>query len=321
MNAALDSVLYPAIEPFDSGFLPTPDGHNIYYEQSGSSSGTPALFLHGGPGGGSGPRHRRFFDPLAYRVILMDQRGCGRSTPHASLHSNTTWHLVEDIERLRVRLCVDKWLLFGGSWGSTLALAYAQRYPEAVRAFVLRGVFLVRTFELAWFYQSGANMLFPDAWGEFCRDIPVDERADMLRAYYSRLISDNAATRLQAARSWIRWEKRTSYLLANEEEILKADEEEYSVAFARIEAHYFVHRAFLESDRQLIDGLDRLKGKPAIIVQGRYDLVCPAITAMEVHARWADSQLRVVPDAGHSAFEPSNAAALVRATDELRDTR
>jgi proline iminopeptidase len=309
--------LYPALEPYDAGRLRVSGGHDLYYEQSGNPRGKPAVFLHGGPGGGTEPRQRRFFDPDAYRIVLFDQRGCGRSTPHASLDENTTWHLVADIEALRVSLGIDRWQVFGGPWGSTLALAYAQTHPDRVTELVLRGIFLIRQWEIDWFYQRGCDALFPDAWEEYLAPIPEAERGDLLNAYYRRLTSDDAEVRTRAARAWSIWEGTTSCLLPNEELITKSSSDQFAVAFARIECHYFVNGAFLVG-RELLAGVDRIRHIPAVIVQGRYDVVCPMRSAWDLHRAWPEADFRVVSDAGHSAFEPGIAHELVSATDRLR---
>ncbi|MDC0717145.1 prolyl aminopeptidase [Nannocystis bainbridge] len=309
--------LYPELEPYNAGFLQVSDLHSVYFEESGNPDGKPAVFLHGGPGGGTVPDQRRFFDPERYRIVLFDQRGCGKSTPHAELQDNTTWDLVADIERVREHLNVQKWLVFGGSWGSTLALAYAQKHPRRVTEMVLRGIFLLRRSELKWFYQDGASSLFPDAWERFLAPIPAAERGDLMKAYHRRLTSDDPALRLEAARAWSVWEASTSYLQVNSEQIERAGEDEFSLAFARIEAHYFVHRGFLERENQLIENVPRIRNIPAVIVQGRYDVVCPAQNAWDLHRAWPEAELRFVDDAGHSAFEPGILHELVAATDRF----
>ncbi len=310
--------LYPPLEPFDTGFIAVDPPHRVYYEQSGNLQGKPVLFVHGGPGGGTVPRMRRFFDPGAYRIILFDQRGCGRSTPHASLERNTTWALVADMERLRHHLGIERWQLFGGSWGSTLALAYAQTHPAQVEAMVLRGIFTLRRWELEWFYQAGASAIFPDAWAAYEAVIPPAERGDMIAAYYRRLISPERATQLAAARAWSVWEAATSHLLVDAEQVNAFSEDEFALAFARIEAHYFVNRGFFHSDTELLDGVASIRHLPAVIVQGRYDVVCPMATAWALHERWPEARFVVVPDAGHAAFEPGIASALLDATDSFR---
>ncbi len=307
--------LYPELAPFDAGVLQVSDRHRLYYEQCGNPGGKPVVILHGGPGGGCSPKMRRFHDAGRYRIVLFDQRGAGRSTPHADLVDNTTWDLVNDIERLREHLLVDRWQVFGGSWGSTLALAYAQKHPAAVTELVLRGIFMLRRWELEWFYQEGASRLFPDAWAAYLAAIPAVERCDLISAYHRRLTSEDAATRLAAAQAWSVWEASTSLLRPDEAFIHAHEEAEFALAFARIESHYFVNGGFLQSEDQLIRDAGRLANIPGTIVHGRYDVVCPVQSAFELHAAWPQSQLVVVADAGHSAFEPGNASALVEATD------
>lgn len=306
--------LYPAIDPNRTGFLEVGDGHRIYYEECGNPAGKPAVFLHGGPGGGCTPAMRRFWNPEAYRIILFDQRGAGRSTPYAGLDNNTTWDLVDDIERLRSALDVDRWQVFGGSWGSTLALAYSQACPERVTEIVLRGIFMLRRKEIDWFYQHGASELFPDRWKYYLEPIPENERADLLNAYYKRLTSDDADTRLAAAKAWSIWEGTTSTLMPNENIAAKFGADEMALALARIECHYFVNQGFMD-ENQLIDNVDRIRNIPAVIVQGRYDVVCPVVSAWELAEAWPEADLRIVPDAGHAAFEPGNTHELICATD------
>lgn len=309
--------LYPPIEPYQSGYLDVGDGHRVYYEQCGNPRGKPALFLHGGPGGGGDRNARRFFDPRGYRIVTFDQRGCGRSRPIASLEANTTWHLVGDIERLRRRLAIERWLVFGGSWGSTLALAYAEAHPHAVSALVLRGIFLVRRKELDWFYRRGANAVFPEHWRRFSGCIPKDERDDLLAAYHRRVTSGDARVELAFARAWSIWEGVTSSLLPDEKRESHFSDPEFALAIARLETHYFVNGGFFGSENELLDGVDALREIPAVIVQGRYDMVCPAESAWELHERWPESDLRIVPDAGHSAYEPGIVHELVGATDRF----
>jgi proline iminopeptidase len=309
--------LYPAIEPFNSGKLKVSELHEIYFEESGNPKGKPVVFLHGGPGGGSEPKQRRFFNPERYRIVLFDQRGCGRSTPYASLESNTTWDLVEDTEKLRVHLGIERWQVFGGSWGSTLALAYAEKHPDRVAELVLRGIFLLRRKEIDWFYQRGASIIYPDAWEPYIAHIPEPERGDLLSAYYRRLTSDDPAVRLAAARIWSGWEGRTSKLIPDSEFVGHYEEEEFALAFARIEAHYFVHGAWLETEDQLLRDVRRIRHIPAVIVQGRYDIVCPIESAWELHRAWPEADLIITPDSGHSAFDPPNCRALVAATDRF----
>lgn len=316
MPQALRS-LYPEIEPFDSGMLKVSDLHTLYYEQSGNPNGKPVVFLHGGPGGGTNPKCRRFFDPSVYRIVLFDQRGCGRSTPHAELTDNTTWHLVNDIERVRTHLGIDRWQVFGGSWGSTLALAYAQTHPDRVSELVLRGIFLLRRWELEWFYQKGCDALYPDAWESFLHAIPEAERGDLMSAYHRRLISSDPRVRVNAARAWSVWEGATSYLWQDTSHIESSAEDEFALAFARIECHYFVHGGFFEYDDQLLRNVERIRKIPAVIVQGRYDVVCPMRSAWDLHRAWPEADLRIVQDAGHSAFEPGNISELIEATDRF----
>lgn len=309
--------LYPPIEPHRTGRLRVSERHDIYFEESGNPEGKPVVFLHGGPGGGTDPKQRRFFDPAKYRIVLFDQRGCGKSTPHASLEDNTTWHLVSDIESLRTELGIDRWQVFGGSWGSTLALAYAEKHPERVTELVLRGIFLLSERELRWFYQWGTSELFPDAWEKYVEPIPLAERGDIMLAYHRRLTSDDPEVRTPAARAWSIWEAATSYLHVNAEYVARAGEDDFSLAFARIESHYFVNKGFFEKESQLIEDVGRIRHIPTVIVQGRYDVVCPMVTAWELSRAFPEADLRVVPDAGHSAFEPGNVHELVLATDRF----
>jgi proline iminopeptidase len=292
--------------------------HELYFEESGNPSGKPVVFLHGGPGGGTEPKQRRFWDPARYRIVLFDQRGCGKSTPHANLEDNTTWHLVDDVEKLRAHLGIEKWQVFGGSWGSTLALAYAEKHPERVSELVLRGIFLLRKQEIDWFYQRGADALFPDAWESYLEPIPLEERGDLLRAFHKRLTDPDPAVQLRAAKAWSVWEGRTSMLFPNAELIARTSGDTFAIAFARIECHYFANRGFLRSDTQLLDEVGKLRQIPAVIVQGRYDVVCPMESAWALHRAWPEAKLVVVPDAGHSANEPGITAALVEASDAFR---
>ncbi|GAA0888129.1 prolyl aminopeptidase [Rhodanobacter soli] len=309
--------LYPEIEPFDSGFLPVSPLHTLYYEQSGNPNGKPVVFLHGGPGGGTNAKCRRFFDPAVYRIVLFDQRGCGKSAPHAELTDNTTWNLVADIERVREHLGVDRWQVFGGSWGSTLALAYAQTHPDKVSELVLRGIFMLRRWELEWFYQKGCDALYPDAWETYLDAIPAVERGDLMSAYHRRLTSTDAKTRTDAARAWSVWEGATSFLWQDKSHIESSAEDEFALAFARIECHYFVNGGFFEHDDQLLRNVDRIRNIPAVIVQGRYDVVCPLRSAWDLHRAWPEADLHIVQDAGHSAFEPGIVHELVEATDRF----
>ena len=313
-NQATD--FHPITEPFAVHELIVDNGHRLYVEECGRPDGVPAIFLHGGPGAGCEPAHRGFFDPERYRAVLFDQRGCGRSTPHASLMANTTWDLVSDMEFIRQQLGIERWLVFGGSWGSTLALAYAETYPERVAALVVRGIFLCRPQEIRWFYQEGANWAFPDFWEDFLAPIPEDERADLLSAYHARLTGEDAAIRLEAAHAWSIWEGRTATLLANPNVQAHFADPHVALSLARIESHYFVNGAFLAPD-QLLRDAHRLADIPGVIVQGRYDLICPMRSAWELHQAWPTAELQVVPDAGHSAFEPGIRRALVAATDRF----
>ncbi|MBS0433127.1 MAG: prolyl aminopeptidase [Proteobacteria bacterium] len=315
MDTQTQRTLYPDIEPWDSGRLPVSPLHTLHYEQSGNPRGKPVVFLHGGPGAGCNPKCRRYFDPEAYRIILFDQRGCGRSTPHAELRENTTWDLVADIERVREHLGIEKWQVFGGSWGSTLALAYAETHPQRVTELVLRGIFMLRRWELEWFYQQGCDALFPDAWEAYLAAIPRAEHGDLISAYHKRLTDHDPAVRLSAAQAWSVWEASTSFLLQDPAYIAASAGDRFALAFARIENHYFVHRGFFECDDQLLRDAHRLQGIPAVIVQGRYDVVCPLRSAWDLHRAWPQADLQIVPDAGHSGFEPGIADALVRATD------
>lgn len=308
--------LYPPIEPNHSGFVEVGDGHTLYYEECGNPHGKPAVFLHGGPGGGCSASMRRFWNPDVYRIILFDQRGSGKSKPHACLDHNTTWDLVNDMEILRTALQIQRWQVFGGSWGSTLALAYCQTHPDKVTEIVLRGIFMLRKKEIDWFYQHGASELFPDRWQAYLAPIPKSERSDMLSAYHKRLTCDDAAIRMAAAKAWSIWEGTTSTLLPNEQVAADFGADAMALALARIECHYFVNRGFMEED-QLIKNVDTIRHIPAIVVQGRYDVVCPMITAWELSESWPEVDLRVVPDAGHSAFEPGNTHELIQATDSF----
>ncbi|MEN8178351.1 MAG: prolyl aminopeptidase [Pseudomonadota bacterium] len=308
--------LYPAISPYSRQRFSVDNHHTLYLEEAGNPEGIPVLFLHGGPGAGCEEYHRRFFDPQKYRIILFDQRGAGRSTPHAQLTGNTTWDLVEDIERIRSRLGVDRWLLFGGSWGSTLALAYAQTHGSRVMGLILRGIFLCRDEEISWFYQQGASRIFPDYWQDFLAPIPQADRHDLLIAYHRLLTGDDEIKRMAVAKAWSKWEGRTASLLPNEAVVDFFSDPHTALSIARIECHYFVNQAFLRSN-QLLEDAHKLSGIPGVIVQGRYDLICPMTSAWELHQAWTDSELRVIADAGHSAAEPRIRSALVEATDRF----
>lgn len=310
--------LYPPIEPYATGTLDVGDGHTLYYERCGTLGARPAVFLHGGPGGGISPRHRRLFDPKRYDVLLFDQRGCGRSTPHAGLEANTTWHLVADLERLRQMVGAGQWLVCGGSWGSTLALAYAQRHPAHVSALVLRGIFTASEAELHWYYQQGASAVFPEYWEDFLAPIPADERHDLRAAYRRRLTGADQAARLAAAQAWTLWEGRTSNLLPQDLADTGFTDPHFALAFAAIENHYFVHGAWLEEGQLLRDGA-RIASIPGAIVQGRYDMVCPARTAYALHRAWPAAAYHVIPDAGHSWLEPGTLDRLIRVLDDFAD--
>ncbi len=311
--------LYPDIEPYDHGMLKLSTLHTMYYEQCGNPNGEPVLFLHGGPGSGCGAKSRRFFDPSHYRIILFDQRGAGRSTPHAELRENTTPLLVSDIERLRAHLGIDRWQVFGGSWGSTLALAYAQTHPEKTKTLVLRGIFLLRRFELEWFYQHGASMLFPEAWQDYLAPIAPAERGDLISAYYRRLTSNDETIRATAAKAWAQWEARLSFIAENQDYVSVFEDPKQALSFAAIESHYFVHGGFFAHDDQLLRDAARLSQIPTVIVHGRYDVVCPPQNAYDLGQAMPHAKLIFVADAGHSGFESGVTDALIQATDAFRN--
>jgi len=311
----MESILYPPLEPFETGRLQVSELHNLYWERSGNPNGIPVVVVHGGPGGGVWPYYRQFFNPKKYHVIMFDQRGCGKSTPHAELKENDTWKLVSDIEKLRKRVGIERWAVFGGSWGSTLSLTYAENHPEKVTALFLRGIFMCRRSELIWFYQNGASHIFPDAFEPYWEHIPEEERGDMMRAYYRRLTSSDISVRRAAAIQWTKWEKSTSHLIPNPASIAKAGDVDYAVAFARIECHYFVNNVFL-SDDYILKNAHRLGNIPTVIVQGRYDVVCPARSAWDLKKVMPHAKLVMVPDAGHSMSELGIARELVKATDK-----
>ncbi|KAF7316793.1 Proline iminopeptidase [Mycena chlorophos] len=314
--------MYPDSEPYETGFLKVSELHTIYFQLNGNKDGSPVVFLHGGPGGGCvhdpGHQDASFFDPKRYKIVLFDQRGSGKSTPAASLEDNTTWDLVKDIEKLREHLKIKKWHVFGGSWGSTLALAYAETHPDPVRSLVLRGIFTLRKKELDFFYQSGTSFLFPEAWDEYIAPIPEAERRDMLTAYHAQLNAVDDETRLTAAKAWTKWEMATSRLFVDPEYLARADGDEFANSFARIENHYFVNSGFMR-DGQLLEPqeIDKIRHIPCIVVQGRYDVVCPATTAWELKKVWPELQLHFVPDAGHSSREKGIAELLVKAADQF----
>lgn len=309
--------LYPAIEPYHQGKLKVSDLHTIHYEESGNPEGKPVIFLHGGPGGGITPRYRQYFDPQLWRIIIFDQRGCGQSTPYAELQENTTWDLVRDIEQLREHLKVTQWVVFGGSWGSTLALAYSQNHPDSCKGLILRGIFMLRPSEIRWFYQEGANHIYPDAWQEYLKPIPPEEQDDLVSAYYRRLTSKDRQVRLEAARAWSVWEASTSKLVPSAASKQYFGQPEFAEAFARIECHYFVNQGFFDRENQLLANIDRIRHLPGVIVQGRYDVVCPMISAWELHQTWQEAELIVIDNAGHSMSEPGIKDALIRASDRF----
>lgn len=308
--------LYPKIKPYDSGFLNV-DQHQVYFEQCGNPDGKPAIFLHGGPGGGGSEDVRRFFNPDLYRIIIFDQRGCGRSKPHGCLENNTTWHLVSDIENLREKLGIEKWLVFGGSWGSTLSLAYAQAHPKSVSELVLRGIFLLRKEELHWFYQDGASRIFPEAWSGFLDIIDEDKRNNLMSSYHEIFKSDDKEKRLKAAIAWSKWEAATSSLAYKPSLVEEFSNPEFALAFALIENHYFVNKGWFKTENQIIENIDIIRSIPAVIVQGRYDVVCPMKTAWELSEAWPEAELIVAPASGHTAFEKEITHALISATDKF----
>lgn len=315
--------LYPPLDTNRHGMLDVGDGQQLYWEESGNPDGKPVVFLHGGPGGATAPFHRQFFDPQAYRIVLFDQRGCGRSTPHiadgASLETNTTWNLVADIERLRTHLGIERWQVFGGSWGSTLALAYAQTHPDRVTELVLRGIFLLRRKEIDWYYNGSAGYVYPDEWEKFLAPVPPGEReSDLVSVYHRLLHSSDEAVATAAAVAWSTWEGATSALLPQPDRVAETGEPRFALAFARIENHYFVHGGFLD-EGQLLRDIDRIAHIPGVIVQGRHDIVCPAVSAWDLHRAWPQSRLHIVPDAGHAASEPGITHHLIEATDKFRE--
>lgn len=313
--------LFPEIEPYNTQFLKVSALHTIYYEEVGSREGVPVVFLHGGPGGGLTPDYRRFFDPKHYRVVLIDQRGAGKSTPHAELAENTTWDLVRDIERVREELGIRRWIVFGGSWGSTLSLAYAVTHPERVLGLIVRGIFLCRKQEIDWFYQCGASHIFPDAWEEYLAPIPQDERGDLLAAYHRRLTGDDLEARVKCALAWSKWEAATCYLIPNEQNIRDFEDPKRALALARIECHYFKNKIFFESDNFLLENVDKIRHIPGVIIHGRYDVVCPVSNAWDLHRAWPEAQLTIVPDAGHTAMHVGTRARLLEATETFKEIK
>lgn len=306
---------YPEIEPFNSGLLKVSDLHTVYYEEAGNPHGKPVIFVHGGPGGGIDSSYRRFFDPKVWRIVLFDQRGCGKSTPAFELEENTTWDLVADMEKIRSHLKINEWTVFGGSWGSTLALTYAITHTEKVQGLILRGIFLLREKEIKWFYQEGASFIFPDAWAKYLEPIAENERHNLVNAYYQHLTSDDPKTRTDAARAWSVWEGSTSKLHMDPDFIERFQGDTFALAFARIECHYFTNKGFYEEDGWILKNVNKIRHIPTWIVQGRYDVVCPATSAYELHTKWPESKLFIIPDAGHSASEPGIKSKLIEATD------
>ncbi len=309
--------LYSPIDPFDQRVLDVGNGHQIYVEQCGNPDGIPVVVLHGGPGGGCSPAMRRYFDPSVYRVVLFDQRGCGRSRPHAAVAHNTTWHLVDDIEMIRKTLGIDAWIVFGGSWGATLALVYAQEHPDRVRYLVLRGIFLSTQAELDWFYGGGAGRFWPEPWARFCSLIPEDERGDMIAAYHKRLFGGDLSAQTRYARAWSSWENALASIHSNGSS--GESPGDYARAFARLENHYFINKGFLEFDGQILSHMGRIKHVPGVIVQGRYDMICPPNAAYELASRWPAAELKMVRNAGHALSEPGISAELVRAMDQIAE--
>ena len=311
--------LFPPIEPYNDLFLEVSDLHTIHVEEVGNPDGKAVVFVHGGPGGGIETIYRQYFDPEKWRIVLFDQRGCGKSTPFAELAENTTWDLVSDMEKIRDFLHIEKWVVFGGSWGSTLSLAYAQSHPGKVKGLILRGIFLLRHKEIQWFYQEGTSNIYPDAWENYIKPIDEGERDDFLSAYYKRLTSKNRDVRLEAAKAWSMWEGSTSKLLQDEKIMQHFGEEDFSEAFARIECHYFIHKGWFDPEDQLLKNISLIRHIPGAIVQGRYDVVCPMITAWELHQAWPEAEFHIIKDSGHSMTEPGIAEKLVQLTEHFAD--
>lgn len=311
--------LFPPIEPFNEFMLEVSDLHTIHVEEAGNPEGKPAVFLHGGPGGGIESFYRQYFDPQKWRLVLIDQRGCGKSTPFAELEENTTWDIVEDIEKVRAKLGIEKWVVFGGSWGSTLSLAYAQSNPDRVKGLILRGIFMLRKKELNWFYQNGTSEIYPDAYEHYIHPIPEDERHDLLSAFYKRLTTDDTDERLEAAKAWSIWEGATSKLTSDPDLIERFGQDEFAEAFARIECHFFVNGGWFEPEDQLLQNVDKIRHIPGVIVQGRYDVVCPMTSAWDLHKAWPEAEFHIVKDAGHSMTEPGIRSKLIEATEKFTD--
>ena len=312
-------ILYPEIDPYTEFDLKVSDLHTIHVEESGNPNGKPVIFLHGGPGGGIEPIYRQYFDPEKWRIIIFDQRGCGQSTPHAELRENTTWDLVSDIEKIREHLEIDKLVVFGGSWGSTLSLSYAITHPDRCKGLVLRGIFMIRKKEIDWFYQEGTSNIYPDAWEHYLKPIPEDERHDLVAAYYKRLTSEDENVRIEAAKAWSIWESNTSKLFQSEDLLHQFEEPKVAEAFARIECHYFINSGFFKNDEWLLENVDKIRHIPAVIVQGRYDVVCPMVSAWELHQAFPEADFEIVQDAGHSMTEEGIAAKLVEYTDKYSE--
>ena len=309
--------LYPEIAPYHDGALSVSDLHTIYFEESGNPNGKPVIFLHGGPGGGIEPVYRQYFNPEKWRIIIFDQRGCGKSTPHAELKENTTWDLVDDIEKIRHHLGISKWAVFGGSWGSTLSLSYAIQHPDRCESLTLRWIFLLRESEIQWFYQKGASHIFPDAWENYLNEIPENERHNLVKAYYKRLTSEDEKIRISAATAWATWEAATSKLFQDQSYLHHFGDIKVAEAFSRIECHYFINKGFMESDGWLLTQIDKIRYIPASIVQGRYDVVCPITSAWALHCQWPEADFHIIPDAGHSMTEPGIRSKLIEITDQI----
>jgi len=309
--------LYPPIKPFNEFYLNVSSIHTIFIEESGNPNGKPVIFLHGGPGGGIEPIYRQYFNPKKWRIIIFDQRGCGKSIPHAELNENTTWDLVEDIEKIRTYLKIQSWVVFGGSWGSTLSLAYAIQYSNRCKGLILRGIFLLRKIEIDWFYQEGCSYIYPDAWENYLSVISKHKRENLVKAYYEELTSNNSKSRIKAAKAWSKWEARTSKLIQDKDSLHHFNDEKVAEAFARIECHYFINRGFFETDNWILDNIYKIEKIPNIIIQGRYDVVCPIRSAWDLHKKWQQSNLIIVPDAGHSMLEKGIQGKLIEYTDKF----
>ena len=309
--------LYPPIEPYNEFFLKVSKLHTIFVEESGNPEGKPVIFLHGGPGGGSEPIYRQYFDPQRWRIIIFDQRGCGKSLPHAELEENTTWDLVRDIEMIREYLKIDSWVVFGGSWGSTLSLSYAIKNPKRCKGLILRGIFMLRKMEIDWFYQEGCSYIFPDEWENYLKIIPENERSNLVNAYYKRLTSKNKKTRIEAAKAWSTWEARTSKLIQTKDSLHHFDDEKVAEAFARIECHYFINKGFFKNDGWILENIYKIQHIPNVIIQGRYDVVCPMRSAWDLHKAWNNSNLVIIKDAGHSMLEKSIQSELINYTNSF----